>query len=227
MIKNKKNYTTSKLFSISYRKDSESKIKEKTNNKTVNVNDNKTVKVNDNKTVKVDNKAVTLDNKAVTLDNKAVTLDNKTIKVYNKANKLIDIIDYDTQLLFNLDAVSSIKKDEKITIINNLISVDNRYYFQGIRRWWSNDNRIISANVIIKLINNVHDRIIILLNEDYESKILNKKLVKNSNISTIDEKVINGYLGIVIKQSLKDYPKNIIFEQIYKSLNQLDFTEES
>lgn len=123
--------------------------------------------------------------------------ENKTNK-YNSIEKqntsndniLTDILNNDEKLLFSLNAIGSIQKDEKLTEKDNLLTVDDRWLFQGVRRWWSEDSRKKSSNKTLIIISTVTERINTLLEEDYLDKIKeeNKTKPKYDKLETPDEK---------------------------------------
>jgi hypothetical protein len=47
----------------------------------------------------------------------------------------------DDYLLFNLNVLSSLKKFDRLKCSDGLISIDDRWPFQGIYRWWSGDSK--------------------------------------------------------------------------------------
>ncbi len=96
---------------------------------------------------------------------------------------LSEILDNDDKLLFSLNALGSLQKNEKLTNKGNLLSVDDRWIFQGFRRWWTSDSKTKSSNKTLQVLTSTTIRINKLLDEDYsamlkdeiKSKILNEK----------------------------------------------------
>jgi hypothetical protein len=96
---------------------------------------------------------------------------------------LSEILDNDDKLLFSLNALGSLQKSEKLTEKGDLLSVDDRWVFQGLRRWWTDDNKTKSSNKTLYILTNTTIRINKLLYDDYDarlkdenkSKILNEK----------------------------------------------------
>ena len=122
------------------------------------------------------------------LDKKPDIHEQKTI-IESIDNELIDpvlsdILDNDDKLLFSLNALGSLQKNEKLTSKGNLLSVDDRWIFQGFRRWWTADNKTKSSNKTLQVITTTTVRINKLLDDDYsailkddiKSKILNEKV---------------------------------------------------
>ena len=95
--------------------------------------------------------------------------------------------------------MGSLQKDEKLTEKDNLLTVDDRWLFQGLRRWWSEDSRKKSSNKTLIVISTVTERINKLLEEDYLDKIKeeNKPKTRNDRLETPDEKSLKK---IVIKE---------------------------
>jgi len=151
---------------------------------------NTIVKEEETNTVKEEEETNTVEENTNTVEENTNTIEEEETNTVEE--KLVNIIDKDTRLIFDLNALSSVQPDEKLTVINELISVDDRYYLQGFRRWWNSDSRNKSANVTLNVINNVHNRISVLLDEDYESKLYknknNNKNNNNNNLETTEEK---------------------------------------
>lgn len=105
-------------------------------------------------------------------------MENKEIADLN------DILSNDDKLLFSLNALGSLQKNEKLTEKGNLLSIDDRWLFQGIRRWWSEDSREKSSNKTLLVVSAAADRIAELLNEDY----LSSQGSKNKTAETQEEK---------------------------------------
>ena len=101
-------------------------------------------------------------------------------------NNLSSILDEDEKLLFSLQSLGTIRKNEKLTETGELLSIDDRWFFQGLRRWWSEDSRTKSANKILLIINSTVKRIRELLEDDYNS--LNTK--DNNEINNMKEKIV-------------------------------------
>jgi hypothetical protein len=96
---------------------------------------------------------------------------------------LSEILDNDDKLLFSLNALGSLQKNEKLTEKGDLLSIDDRWVFQGLRRWWTSDNKTKSSNKTLHVLTTTTIRINKLLYDDYDallidgnkSKILNEK----------------------------------------------------
>ena len=106
---------------------------------------------------------------------------------------LSNILGNDDKLLFSLNSLGSLQKNEKLTEKGELLSVDDRWLFQGLRRWWSEDSRKKSANKTLIVISDVADRITKLLDDDYLARLEKEKKKddsKNSKpgLETPDEK---------------------------------------
>lgn len=113
-------------------------------------------------------------------------------------------------LLENLKVIGNIKENDKIAIYENKMYIDQRYYFQGIRRMLYKDSRdetIKFINKILNLAKCYHDQLVTLVNytetDNYKSLINNLTECKTglSNLKITyanDEDIkrkINGYIG--------------------------------
>lgn len=92
---------------------------------------------------------------------------------------LSDILNNDDKILFSLNALGSLQKNEKLTEKGELLSVDDRWFLQGLRRWWSRDDRHKSANKTLIVVSAAADRITELLDSDFLSKKEENKLLNN------------------------------------------------
>jgi len=101
---------------------------------------------------------------------------------------LSEILDNDDKLLFSLNALGSLQKDEKLTESGDLLSIDDRWFLQGLRRWWSDDNRQKSSNKTLIVVSATSDRVQTLLNEDYLSRIKDEKKNDKEILETPEEK---------------------------------------
>ena len=101
---------------------------------------------------------------------------------------LSNILSNDDKILFSLNALGSLQKNEKLTEKGNLLSVDDRWFLQGLRRWWSDDNRQKSANKTLIVVSAATDRIKELLDNDFLAKIQeDKKKSSDKNIMETPE----------------------------------------
>ena len=96
----------------------------------------------------------------------------------NKDKQLSEILGNDDKLLFNLNALGSLQKNEKIAQFDDLLTVDDRWFFQGIRRWWSEDSKIKSSNNTLLVLSDSSDRINKLLEYDYIAQLEEEKKIK-------------------------------------------------
>jgi hypothetical protein len=87
-------------------------------------------------------------------------------------------LDEDEKLLFSLQIIGSLQKNEKLTEKNGLPSVDDRY-FQLFTRWYSGDSRHVTSDKVFELSKNTYNRINVLLDEDHKAKIL--EIEKNNS----------------------------------------------
>ena len=88
-----------------------------------------------------------------------------------ESSTMSEILSEDEKLLFSLQVVGSLQKNEKLMNKNGLPSVDDRY-FQGLgRRWYSGDNRHKTSDLIFQLSSDTLARVQILLEEDYRSRL--------------------------------------------------------
>ena len=105
---------------------------------------------------------------------------------------LSEILDNDDKLLFSLNALGSLQKNEKLTEKGNLLSVDDRWVFQGLRRWWTADNKTKSSNKTLQVLTTTAVRINKLLDDDYEARLKDenksKFLNEKGTLETPEEK---------------------------------------
>jgi hypothetical protein len=114
----------------------------------------------------------------------------------NKDPILSEILGDDDKLLFNLNALGSLQKNEKIAQQGKLLSVDDRWLFQGIRRWWTEDSKVKSASNTLLVLSDSSDRVDTLLECDYiaqleEEKKTKEKLNNKNGLETPEEKKFN------------------------------------
>ena len=114
----------------------------------------------------------------------------------NKDPILSEILGDDDTLLFNLNALGSLQKNEKIAQQGKLLSVDDRWFFQGIRRWWTEDSKVKSASNTLLVLSDSSNRVDKLLEYDYIAQLEEEKKTKeNSNnkigLETPEEKQFN------------------------------------
>lgn len=114
--------------------------------------------------------------------------DMKNITVNLKETDLFSI---DT-LFINLKVFSKIKKNEKLIINDNILNVDDRF-FQPLRRWFSNDDRVRVVEHIQKIYNDCFKYY----------NYANNNYILPSDISIEDNKQFKNRLIFEIKNSLK------------------------
>lgn len=96
-------------------------------------------------------------------------------EIQNNNSVLSDILNCDDKLLFNLNALGSLQKNEKIAEKGDLLCVDDRWFLQGMRRWWTEDSKVKSTSKTLNVISVTSDRINKLLEDDYSSKLEKEK----------------------------------------------------
>ena len=128
---------------------------------------------------------------------------NKPNNIF-KSNELYEYLD----LCKYLKLLSRVCENEKLVYdaSTNSINIDSRYYFQGIRRWYSNDTRDYTLLFIEKIINSI----LFFLktnNESHEQCLTLKKLliiskvgIENLCITYKDDKNFTSVLAINIDQ---------------------------
>lgn len=106
--------------------------------------------------------------------NNSSTSDEKKVeKIVEKKEEILNlstILDTDDKLLFSLNALGDLQKNEKLTENEELLSIDDRWFFQGVRRWWSDDNQNKSSNKTLEVITKTSERINKLLDDDFLAK---------------------------------------------------------
>jgi len=80
-------------------------------------------------------------------------LNKNEISVNNVSVNDHTVINSET-ILTNLKILSNIKPNDKLTIVDNIFSIDSPYIVQGIYRWWNQDSRNNTILEIERLINN-------------------------------------------------------------------------
>ena len=127
---------------------------------------------------------------------------NKT-KIINNKKKINNITTLSEDLvLTNLKILSNIKADDKVTIINNNISIDSPYISQSIFRWLNGDSRnntLKNIDVIIsntfRIIDSIYDNEI-SKKDPKESK---ESYFENSNsqkLQTFSTELKNSIAGL-------------------------------
>lgn len=121
---------------------------------------------------------------------------HKDKKVQNKEmdtkeQTLNTILTKDDKLLFSLNILGSIQVNEKLIEKDDLISIDDRWFFQSMRRWWSEDSRDKTSNKTLIIISDTEERLLYLLEEYY----MPLKTNFNNNVKYNNEKkrLINKY----------------------------------
>ena len=112
----------------------------------------------------------------------------KNITINIKESNLFTI---DT-LFINLKVFSKIQKNEKLIINDNILNVDDRF-FQPIRRWFSNDDRVRVVEHIEKIYNDSFKYF----------NYANNNYILPSDISIEDNSQFKNRLMCEIKNSLK------------------------
>lgn len=159
------------------------------------------IKMGKNKELDKNNEEINTSNKETNITNKNIPIvlskdkGEKILKENRKIRKKIeyidimesksvdpilsDILNNDDKILFSLNALGSLQKNEKLTEKGELLSVDDRWFLQGLRRWWSRDDRHKSANKTLIVVSAASDRITELLDSDFLSKKEENKLLNN------------------------------------------------
>ena len=79
-------------------------------------------------------------------------------------DKIID------NIILNLKIISEIRKKDKLSVIEDLVAIDKPGPLQGIKRWYSNNNRLITIekieSIVVKSIKITKDKINIIKNND-------------------------------------------------------------
>jgi len=101
-------------------------------------------------------------------------------------------LDTDDKLLFSLNALGDLQKNEKLTDKEELLSVDDRWFFQGLRRWWTDDNQNKSSNKTLNVVTKTSERINKLLDDDFLAKQDENKItaLSKNNPNRKDKKLI-------------------------------------
>lgn len=98
-----------------------------------------------------------------------------------------EILDEEEKLLFSLKVLGGIQKGEKLTQKNCLLTVDDRWIFQGLRRWYWDDNRDKSLDKVFCVVSESCKEVDNLLDADYLGKLENK-VNRFTDVETTEEK---------------------------------------
>jgi len=113
---------------------------------------------------------------------------SEVIKMVEEKKKVKKkIMTDDEELLFSLNIIGSVKKDEKMISKDNLLSIDDRWPFQSVRRWWSEDTRDKSANKVLIIITKTETRMLKLLQEERnteQNRLIHKYFLALSKAKT-------------------------------------------
>ena len=94
--------------------------------------------------------------------------------------------------ILNLKIISSLNKDDKLTISDNEISIENNDFSQAIRRWWNSQSRSQSLDQIECVINeafSITDTIFEEESKNFEVKEENESF-KEENSSVLQRYLI-------------------------------------
>ena len=73
-------------------------------------------------------------------------------------------------IILNLKIISEIRKKDKLSIVEDLVTIDKPGPLQGIKRWYSNNNRLTSIekieSIVLHSIRITKDKINIIKNND-------------------------------------------------------------
>lgn len=83
------------------------------------------------------------------------------------------------EVILNLKLIGKIKQNEKMIVINKILSIDNRVA-QPLRRWYTSDNRYNTIEFIGSIINKGFD-----LMQQTNDLVYNKEQIKKEILATI------------------------------------------
>ena len=109
-------------------------------------------------------------------------IDDSEIKIYKS-------MDEDDILLFNLNTLSSIKKDQKLMERGHFLCVDDRY-FKIFRRYFTGDNRQKACLKTLEIIKKTEVRVNYLLNRNYEFNLNKTNIIEENKYCSVEEKNI-------------------------------------
>lgn len=104
-------------------------------------------------------------------------------------------IDEFNNSIHNLNIITNLNIDEKLTIYNEILLVDTASYIQGLYRWWSSSSRIKTIKFINKMYKNsfkLKKKIENRIKKTENSKILPIIKEYSSLLKNTLEKSING-----------------------------------
>ena len=128
-------------------------------------------------------------------------------------NKDIDSI------LLDLKIISQIKENDKLVTSKELLEIDNSY-FQSIKRYWNNDNRISSIEYIKNTVNRTLEFTDTTLNDTHtenknifienNSHILQRILVEMTNaIKGLDNLKLTYNTDITVISAIDNYKEKL------------------
>jgi len=73
-------------------------------------------------------------------------------------------------ILTNLKIISNLKPNDKLTIKDNILVIDQPYYYQGVTRWWNQDSRTGTMVELEKIVNDTFTIIDNIYTSELQSK---------------------------------------------------------
>ena len=95
---------------------------------------------------------------------------NVNIDINENENENENAIITVESILTNLKIISNLKPNDKLTIKDNILVIDQPYYYQGVTRWWNQDSRTGTMVELEKIVNDTFTIIDNIYTSELQSK---------------------------------------------------------
>ena len=104
------------------------------------------------------------------IDNQNKQQCNVNIDINENKNENENAIITVESILTNLKIISNLKPNDKLTIKDNILVIDQPYYYQGVTRWWNQDSRTGTMVELEKIVNDTFTIIDNIYTSELQSK---------------------------------------------------------
>ena len=104
------------------------------------------------------------------IDNQNKQQCNVNIDINENENENENAIITVESILTNLKIISNLKPNDKLTIKDNILVIDQPYYYQGVTRWWNQDSRTGTMVELEKIVNDTFTIIDNIYTSELQSK---------------------------------------------------------
>ena len=104
------------------------------------------------------------------IDNQNKQQCNVNIDINENKNENENAIITVESILTNLKIISNLKPNDKLTIKDNILVIDQPYYYQGVTRWWNQDSRTGTMAELEKIVNDTFTIIDNIYTSELQSK---------------------------------------------------------